>query len=234
MAESFILWKWNFMVSPRTTKAQQAFKKLRKELVMGQWSDSKRISMRKLADRLGMSVVPVSEAVRRLEQEGLIEVQPQSGIYLKPLTDRQKLELHLVRQALEIQAVRIFMQAQITVDWEPFRKLARKIATYLQKKNIGAAAYYDWEFHKKMVALAGSEFLSVRHEQIAARAMVLTPSLEIRWIEPSNDDHLIIVDAFESGDVEKSQAVIRNHLKVEKSFINLNFPNFPNKTPKKQ
>src|SRR5918995_2591122 len=78
---------------------------LRGELVMGQV-----ISRRKLAAELGMSFLPVSEALLRLEFEGLLESRPRAGTRVR-IPSREDVQGHyIVREALETQAARLFAQ----------------------------------------------------------------------------------------------------------------------------
>src|SRR3989441_7355427 len=76
---------------------------LRGELVMGQ-----AISRRKLATELGMSFLPVSEALQRLEFEGLLESRPRAGTRVKIPTEEEVRGHYVVREALEVQAAKLF------------------------------------------------------------------------------------------------------------------------------
>src|SRR5438552_19084682 len=76
---------------------------LRGELVMGQV-----ISRRKLASELGMSFLPVSEALLRLEFEGLLESRPRAGTRVKIPTPEDVQGHYVVREALEVQSARLF------------------------------------------------------------------------------------------------------------------------------
>src|SRR2546426_10755518 len=76
---------------------------LRGELIMGQV-----ISRRKVAAELGMSFLPVSEALLRLEFEGLLESRPRAGTRVR-IPSREDVRGHyIVREALEAQAARLF------------------------------------------------------------------------------------------------------------------------------
>src|SRR5213596_2050398 len=78
---------------------------LRGELVMGQV-----ISRRKLAAELGMSFLPISEALQRLEFEGLLESRPRAGTRVR-IPSRQDVAGHYtLREALEVQAARLFCE----------------------------------------------------------------------------------------------------------------------------
>src|ERR1700730_17377040 len=92
---------------------------LRGELVLGQ-----AISRRKLAAELGMSFLPVSEALLRLEVEGLLESRPRAGTRVRIPTP-QDVEGHfVVREALETQAARLFALTATPEEQAELFKLA--------------------------------------------------------------------------------------------------------------
>lgn len=205
--------------SGKITKAQLAYAQIRKRLVSGDLELQKRLSLRSLARHLDMSVVPVSEAVRRLEQEGLVEVQPQSGIYIRPLSDRQRMDLTIVRQALEVQAARIIASRKNTQGISRLREIARELLEHVKANETAEAAYSDWEFHQELVRMAGCEILQNQYDQISTRAMVCTLSPGTVWTEEGHSNHMALVDALASNDPDKAGAAIRKHLKVEEAFL---------------
>src|SRR5258708_7550526 len=84
---------------------------LRGELVLGQ-----AISRRKLAAELGMSFLPVSEALLRLEVEGLLESRPRAGTRVR-IPSREDVRGHfIVREALEVQAAMLFCSGATSED----------------------------------------------------------------------------------------------------------------------
>src|SRR5437773_8750186 len=94
---------------------------LRGELVMGQ-----AISRRKLAAELGMSFLPVSEALLRLEFEGLLESRPRAGTRVR-IPSREDVRGHyVIREALEVQAAMLFTEVATDEDREDLHKLAAR------------------------------------------------------------------------------------------------------------
>lgn len=200
------------------TKAQQAYRKVRKLLLTGQLRAGQKTSLRGLASQLGMSVVPMSEAVRRLEQEGLVQTKPQSGIYITRLTARKQNELAVVRQALEMQAARLIAIARPEKQLDALRARALKIVDYQSVDKPSLASYADWEFHVKLVAACGCRLLNDRYEGITALAMITAKNLDKTWYE-SEVSHLQVVEALESGDPEVAAATIQQHLAAEPLFF---------------
>src|SRR5436190_18524409 len=95
---------------------------LRGELAMGQI-----ISRRKLAAELGMSFLPVSEALLRLEIEGLLESRPRAGTRVRIPTQQDVRGHYVVREALEIQAARLFSEVATSEERRDVLKLAARV-----------------------------------------------------------------------------------------------------------
>jgi DNA-binding GntR family transcriptional regulator len=95
---------------------------LRGELLIGQV-----ISRRKIAAELGMSFLPVSEALLRLEHDGLLESRPRAGTRVRVPT-RQDVEGHyVVREALESQAAMLFAMQATRDERSELSKLATRV-----------------------------------------------------------------------------------------------------------
>src|SRR5437762_1770359 len=95
---------------------------LRGELPMGQV-----ISRRKIAAELGMSFLPVSEALLRLEFEGLLESRPRAGTRVR-IPSREDVRGHyVVREALEVQAAMLFAAVATAEDRVELMKLAERV-----------------------------------------------------------------------------------------------------------
>lgn len=82
----------------------QVFEAIRGAIIGGELPAGHRLRIRDLADELGTSVMPVREAIRRLEEIGLAEALPYRGAVVKEFTDTELLDLYAVRRTLEIDA----------------------------------------------------------------------------------------------------------------------------------
>jgi DNA-binding GntR family transcriptional regulator len=90
--------------------AAEAYATVRDRIIRGELAIGQVISRRKLAAELGMSFLPITEALIRLENEGLLESRPRAGTRVKVPT-RQDVEGHYVmREALESQAAMLFAE----------------------------------------------------------------------------------------------------------------------------
>src|SRR6476620_11010785 len=115
------------MKATTSTLANAAYGIVRRRLLRGQLSLGQAVSRRKLAAELGMSFLPVSEALIRLENEGLLESRPRSGTRVKVPT-RQDVEGHyIVREALEVQAAMLFAERAERDERSELLKLAKRV-----------------------------------------------------------------------------------------------------------
>ena len=177
------------------------------------------MSLRSLAALLEMSVVPVSEAVRKLEHDGLLVTQPQSGIYLRRLKPSEKRQMNLIRQALEVQAARLVALTQPKKDLKALGRLALKIKKQLGENKPDLAADSDLEFHRRLVLAAGSSMLSKQCERISAVSMVCGTPLPLSWPQEGSPVHLDIIKALETANPNKAAKAVLNHIKAEDNFL---------------
>lgn len=88
--------------------AQLAYERIRERILKGEYPPGSALSRRKLAEELGMSLLPISEALQRLDAAGLIETRPRAGTRVRIPPKQEVLERYLLREALESQAARLF------------------------------------------------------------------------------------------------------------------------------
>jgi DNA-binding GntR family transcriptional regulator len=90
---------------PRTL-ADRAFVMLRDAIVTAEIKPGQRLRLDEIAERLGMSVMPAREALKRLEASGLIEFEPHRGATVAPLAAHELSELFEIRLMIEVPAIR--------------------------------------------------------------------------------------------------------------------------------
>ena len=163
--------------------------------------------------RLGVSRFPVSEALARLQAEGLVDILPQRGSIVSLIRIADVLEFMLIRKALEAEAVRV---ATRSGGRGLVEALERNLA--LQEGAVAADDRslfhaHDLDFHELLMqatgfARLGATIDSARANLDRARRMVLSP----RRLETSCSEHRAIVTAIASGDDQAGAAAMRGHI----------------------
>ena len=91
---------------PLGTAQQHALTWLRRLIVSGELAPGARVNQEDLAARIGVSVAPVREALRALEQEGQLTYLPRRGYFVTELHAEDLEEIYALRQILEERAAR--------------------------------------------------------------------------------------------------------------------------------
>ena len=107
--------------------AAEAYVFVKQRILRGHLPMGQVISRRKIAAELGMSFLPVSEALLRLEFEGLLESRPRAGTRVR-IPSREDVRGHFtVREALEVQAAMLFAAAATAEDRNDLEKLSARV-----------------------------------------------------------------------------------------------------------
>src|SRR5260221_13151337 len=115
------------MKSATSTLANAAYGVVRRRILRGQLSLGQAVSRRKLAAELGMSFLPVSEALLRLEFEGLLESRPRAGTRVRIPSPDDVRGHFLVCETLETKAPRPFAEVASRGGRPSPQKLARRV-----------------------------------------------------------------------------------------------------------
>lgn len=113
---------------------EQAYRAIREGILQGRFALGAAISRRRLAVELGMSIIPVSEAVQRLVQEGLIESKPQVGTRIRVPTELDIRDRFVIREALECQSARLFAERASVAERRELIEMANELDALYRKR----------------------------------------------------------------------------------------------------
>jgi DNA-binding GntR family transcriptional regulator len=153
-----------------------------------------------LARDIGVSRPPLREAIRVLEQEGLIECFPRRGCFVRTLSGQDILEVYTVRYALEALAAELLIDRN---DPEAIDELESDLlGVEPDTADLADRIDKDIEFHRALVRLSGNGRLLFMWEQLASQlrlALTLVdPALfQIEFVEAT---HRPLVHAIRMGD----------------------------------
>jgi len=158
------------------TLAERSYEYIRERVSRGDLPPGKRLVNRVLADEIGVSVIPVREAIHRLASEGLVEYVPGSGAFVRK-TDPQDLDnLYVLRDALEScaagEAARYITEHQleeldsILCEAEGIaRQIAQRARKHATKTQINTWLDTEQRFHQLLFEAARNPLLAkVAHD----------------------------------------------------------------------
>lgn len=107
--------------------SERAYQQIRDEILSGELSIGDILSRRRLADRFNMSFLPITEALNRLESEGLVESRPRIGTRVRIPSEEDIRDSNVIREALESQAARLCAQRMTTEEKKQLRTSAKHL-----------------------------------------------------------------------------------------------------------
>jgi DNA-binding GntR family transcriptional regulator len=148
--------------------AAEAYTFVRRQIVRGEMAIGQSVSRRKLAAELGMSFLPVSEALLRLEFEGMLESRPRAGTRVR-IPSRDDVKGHyLVREILEAEATKRFAEHATKAERAGLLKMAAKVDALAVKKDRGPYLALHHRLHSRIAECTRCEALASVIEQTCA------------------------------------------------------------------
>lgn len=133
-------------LGPGTT-AQHALEQLRRAIVARELRPGQRVVQEEIAESLGVSIAPVREALRVLEQEGQVTYHPRRGYFVTELRAEDLQEIYELRQVLEERAARRALPAHGEESLERIASAARDCAQAAQRGDVAAELEANRRFH---------------------------------------------------------------------------------------
>jgi DNA-binding GntR family transcriptional regulator len=198
----------------RELVATQVANHLRTALVSGEIRPGGRITQDQVAKELGVSKIPVREALLRLQAEGLITLLPHSGARVPLLDASELLEIYEMRESLEPLAVRHSVPGLTNATITQLRELSRAIGQAAQVNDIGEWVNLDRSFHLLILSRAPSrmvrtlESLWNASQHYRRKYLVLPDRFAVAAL-----DHELLLTAIEAGDADDAELVALVHIR---------------------
>lgn len=193
------------------TKAEMIYGMLREVIVSGELPPGERIVLRKVASDLGVSTIPVREAIKFLEAEGLVDVSAHSEVTVSSLSIKDFRELSSIRVLLESHAVRLATE-RLT------QELVEELLNQIDEMEKGVAEGREYgilnrQFHQTIYNHCGNDHLIKIINELTAktdRARALF-TIHPRRHKDSIEEHKVIVQAMVDGEAEKAEKLHYKH-----------------------
>lgn len=193
-------------------------------LLSGQLQPNDRMSMRDLAERLGVSVMPVREAVSRLVSSGALEVRPNRAVAVPVLTRAGFQDLTEIRIYNETYAARLAAGRMSVPDLDHLRKLDRSFGLSLASPDGREAVRANKALHFHVYKAAGSPVL---YEVISTMWLKAGPVINLDLGDASRRNrnaasvrnHADLVDAIERRDGEAAATALAADIRSAAEFI---------------
>ncbi len=172
-----------------------------------------RLDERTLSEQFGISRTPLREALARLDQEGLVRIEPRRGIYIQRKSKQDILHMITVWAALESMAARLITAEASDDEIATLRGMLSVYDTDKVTEHLDEYSETNISFHQAIIALGKCPLI----DEITDRLFMHVRAIRARTIfeedraKRSIEDHLAIVEALEARDTERAERLVREH-----------------------
>lgn len=201
--------------------AEQAYLNIRDKILRGDLPVGVALSRRRLALELEISVPPVTEALKRLESEGLVESEPRAGTRVRIPTRLDVEEGYLLREALEVQSARLFAERATQAEKREILRMGREVdRRYAQcetgevdRETLFAVNTYHMGLHLRIAECARCGLLrdAIEREQVLVFNWLFDTVVERRTL--AADYHATLTDGLANGTPDEAAAAMRVHIR---------------------
>ncbi|WP_153029195.1 GntR family transcriptional regulator [Amycolatopsis sp. YIM 10] len=188
---------------------------LRERILNGRLKPGDRLVERDLAEDLGVSRVPVREAIRSLEADGFVVVQSPRRVVVRQLSKVDVEELFDVREALESMAAARAAERADKAGLRELKRLLEQAGRATAANKSARIAELNSRFHEEIITLAGNSLLSTVMQPLADRLHWLTSQNE-HWSDLFAE-HRELYEAIASGDPERARTCALEHVRTNRA-----------------
>lgn len=139
-----------------SNSVEQATVMIRQSILSGEYGPGERIKVADLSNQFGFSAMPLREALRKLEGEGLVEIEPNRGATVRRLDRRFIEDLFELNTELRVFAIRRGMPLMTLEKIDALEATARTYQQAVERHDFETALTLNREFHAKIVEFGGN------------------------------------------------------------------------------
>ncbi|SEN23714.1 DNA-binding transcriptional regulator, GntR family [Pseudomonas sp. ok272] len=194
------------------TAEEEAYSFILEAICCGRYANGARLIADDIAGEIGMSRMPVREALRRLDAQGLVMLRPNRGAIVSGLNIDELHEVFEMRSALEGLAMRVTVSKITVRQVAALERLLDEMDDYRDESAEWVRRHRA--FHEYLCNLSGRPRLV---KQIAALYSLIEAPMRL-WLQhvekplSARQEHALILDALRAGDAIRAEAVVREHI----------------------
>lgn len=215
--------KFRLTEQDRATLQFKVTTKLRELILKGEFKMGERLMQEEWAHKLGVSRMPLREALRQLEVEGLVRIEPRRGAVVTPVSADDIEEIYQLRALLEGEAVMKSLPFLDEEDIEELESIYEKmIGLKADESDLEEYMTLNARFHQ--IIREGCPWRRIQGfiETLWKGIPPYTPSLLINHLEESHNEHRLMVEYIKQKDAEKLKEVTVKHiLRTKENLIKM-------------
>lgn len=203
----------------RTTLMDSVTEELRNAIMNGEVKLGERVNENTFTSKLGISRTTFREALRQLEQAGLLARDPFRGTFVREFSQEEIKDLNELRGVLEIYAAEVIIRnghnrKELLL---PLYEIADQMEGIDPEQEAAQTNALHISFHRTLMEMAEKDLLFTFWNSLAQQFWIAMRVSQLAFIAQGESDgfaeaHREIVDAIASGDEDQIRTIIRKHV----------------------
>jgi len=204
----------NEYVIERHSLSEQVYRYIKRLILSGQIKGGERIPEERVALRFGVSRTPIREALKRLEQYGLVYIKPRSFAEVVCLDPSEAGHISVIRAQLETLSVGLLTVSGVKEDFEALEGLASQCDSLIAGGDIAGTFEIDSRLHLEIARRTGNRHLYELLEQIDAKVQLLRLAIALPLDKLTGyvNQHMAIFHEMRSGNRASAEERMRLHI----------------------
>ena len=197
------------------TKADQAYRALRRAIVVGDIPANTPLDENDLVDRLGTGRTPVREALKRLAMEQFVLWPPRRTPYVRDMSTHDLQRLYESRLLLEEPAARLAATRITDRQLERVQRFCDRLADAADRGDVYESIEADHALHMAITEGSDNRFLTEAVDRLNCGSLRLWYVAHERLgLERVTADHQDIIDALRTRDPDRAASAVRQHIMI--------------------
>jgi DNA-binding GntR family transcriptional regulator len=198
--------------------SEEAYKKIKLLILQDILKSGEKIVQEKMAQKLGISKIPLIQALSVLQKERLVEYNPRKGFTVRRISDKEFHELLELRGALEGLAVKRIalnlndnIKKQLLSYLDDFEK-------YFKENNIAKYSETDKKFHFFIIESSDNSYLPYINNSFNILLLIYTKGFKVK-LDVSIDIHRKIIEALLNKKGDDAARLMEQHFETAKDYF---------------
>ena len=193
---------------------EKVYEKIYNAILVGKFSPGERIFEEEIAEQLNVSRTPVRQAMRRLEEQKLIDIIPYKGAKVSEIDQEKALELLEMCELLEVYLCEKACISSTEEDIQELRNISNKFIEAYNQTNMEKMQLYNFKFHMKIAEITDNELSQKIYKNIRSRMNLIS----VYTLPFSNRDklsveeHEEIIESIKTGDIQAAKESAAKHV----------------------
>lgn len=197
------------------SRKESVYQAIRAAIESGELKPGQRVMEVEIGEALGVSRTPVREALRRLEAEGILEVEPRIGLVVASLSRQAVMELYEMRELLEATAAALCATHATAFEVAELRELVSRERRLKEPEEL---TRHNRLFHEAIYRGAHNRYLTKSLNALNDSMWLLGPSQmrDPQRARTALEEHTELLAAIEQRDPDAAEAAMRAHVESAK------------------